>query len=174
MQAMRILAVSGSLQARSSNTALIDAAIAVAPVGVDVAVFEGLASLPAYNSDLDVDPLPATVADWRSLLAAADGVLIACPEFGHALPGSLKNAIDWVISSGELVGKPVAATCAGAGPGRGAQGVASLVAVLRAVDARVIGGEPIVRGVLGPAGEIADPAALAAIEALVAQLVAAR
>ena len=171
---MRILAVSGSLQARSSNGALVEAARTASPPGVEIDVYQELASLPAYNSDLDVDPLPVAVADWRASLAAAGGVLIACPEFGHALPGSLKNAIDWVISSGELVGTPVAVTCAAAGPGRGEKGLASLVGILRALDARVIGGEPIVRGVLGPAGEIADPAALAAIEALVAQLVAAR
>ncbi|MCA1715483.1 MAG: NAD(P)H-dependent oxidoreductase [Actinobacteria bacterium] len=82
------------------------------PGGVEVALYEGLADLPHVNPDLD-DPYgrwaasPA-VADLRSRLAASDGALISSSEYAHVVPGVLKNALDWVVGSGELYEKPVA------------------------------------------------------------------
>jgi chromate reductase len=73
-------------------------------------------------------------------------VLIASPEYGHSLPGALKNAIDWVIGSGELERKVVAITAAVPGPERGRLGLQALRQTLGAVSARIVGGEPITRG----------------------------
>jgi NAD(P)H-dependent FMN reductase len=77
------------------------------------------------------------------VLAASDAVLIACPEYGFSLPGALKNAIDWVIASGELEGKVVAITAAVPGPERGRRGLQALRDTLSAVRASVVGGKPI-------------------------------
>jgi NAD(P)H-dependent FMN reductase len=77
------------------------------------------------------------------MLAASDAVLIACPEYGFSLPGALKNAIDWVIASGELEGKVVAITAAVPGPERGRRGLQALRDTLSAVRASIVGGEPI-------------------------------
>jgi NAD(P)H-dependent FMN reductase len=86
------------------------------------------------------------VAEWRRSLAESDALFVASPEYGMSLPGSLKNAIDWVIGSGELYRKPVAVTASVNTERRGLLGLAALTHALRAVDVRVVGGEPIVRG----------------------------
>lgn len=142
---MRILAVSGSLQAKSSNVALLKVAQVSAPPGVDVVLFDGLRDLPLFNPDLEAVPSDSVLA-WRRALKGADALLIASPEYGFSLPGALKNAIDWVIGSGELNRKAVAITTAVSHPDRGRRGLDALRATLGAVDARVVGGEPIVRG----------------------------
>lgn len=143
---MRILAISGSLQAKSSNLSLLQTAARVAPADVEVVLFDGLRHLPQFDPDLDVAPLPAAVAALREQLGASAGLLIASPEYGHSLPGSLKNAIDWAIPSGELEGKPVAITCAVPAAERGLMGLQALRQTLNAVSARIVGGAPIVKG----------------------------
>jgi chromate reductase, NAD(P)H dehydrogenase (quinone) len=92
---VRILAISGSLRAGSYNTSLLRAAAELAPIGVEVELYDGLASLPHYDADLDVEPAPAAVQDLRDRVAAADALLIATPEYNGSMPGPLKNAIDW-------------------------------------------------------------------------------
>ena len=104
---MQILAISGSLRARSSNTAMLLVAAALAPAHVEVELYGGLGDLPHFNPDLDGDTPPSVVA-FRTQLRRADGVLISSPEYAHGVPGVLKNALDWVVASGEFMGKPVA------------------------------------------------------------------
>ena len=105
---MLILAVSGSLRANSSNTAVLHAAVSLAPPGVEIILYDGVSRLPHFSPDLDSEDSLASVADWRARLKAADGVLISSPEYAHGVPGSLKNALDWVVGSGEFAEKPVA------------------------------------------------------------------
>ncbi|MGE0815129.1 MAG: NADPH-dependent FMN reductase [Vicinamibacterales bacterium] len=140
---MRILGVCGSLQARSRNLALLEVAAATAPEGVEIAIFDGLGDLPHFNPDLDP---PASVLRWRRALDDADAVLIACPEYAFSLPGVLKNAIDWVVGSGELERKVVATTAASHHADRGRRGLAALREPLTALSAVLVGGEPIARG----------------------------
>lgn len=143
-----MLSVCGSLQARSGNRALLDAAAASAAADVEVVPFDGLRSLPPFDPDLDGDaagPPPSVVA-WRAALAACDAVLIASPEYGFSLAGTLKNAIDWAIGSGELEGKVVGITAAVQHESRGRRGLDALADTLRAVSARIVGGVPTVRG----------------------------
>jgi len=142
---VRILAVSGSLQKKSGNAVLIERARALAPAGVDVVAFDGVRDLPHFDPDLDGQPQPAVEA-WRRALSESDAVLIASPEYGHSLPGALKNAIDWVIGTGELESKVVAITAAVPIADRGRRGLAALAGTLRAVSATIVGGEPIARG----------------------------
>ena len=143
---MRILAISGSLQARSSNLVLLESAAAHAPAGVEVVVFDGLRNLPQFDPDLEATaPLPEVEA-WRRALDASDALLIASPEYGFSLPGSLKNAIDWVIGSGELEQKIIAVTASVNHPERGRRGLKALLEPLGAVSATIVGGEPITRG----------------------------
>jgi len=104
-----ILAISGSLRARSSNTEILRAVAAVAPPNVTVTLYDGLAELPHFNPDLDQPGAiaPETVTRLRALVGAADAVLISSPEYAHGVPGSLKNALDWLVSGSEIPYKPV-------------------------------------------------------------------
>ncbi len=106
---MRILAISGSLRARSSNTEALRAAAALALPAAEVTLFAGLAALPHFNPDLDGEGTvpPAAVQDLRAEIAAADAVLICSPEYAHGVPGVLKNALDWLVSGSEIPFKPI-------------------------------------------------------------------
>jgi chromate reductase, NAD(P)H dehydrogenase (quinone) len=143
---MRVLAICGSLQARSANLALLQAMAASAPPDVEVIVFDGLRDLPHFNPDLQSAGPPDTVTRWRRALAESDALVIACPEYGFSLPGALKNGIDWAIGSGELEAKVVAVTAAVPAAGRGLRGLQALRDTLAAVRATIVGGEPIVKG----------------------------
>ncbi len=135
---MNILAISGSLRADSSNARLLRSAAAVAPPGMAFLFYEQLGSLPHFNPDLDGEGAtpPPAVADWRRLLAEADGVVISSPEYAHGVPGSLKNALDWIVSSGELTDKPVALLTAS--PSGGEFAHAALAETLGIMGARVL------------------------------------
>jgi chromate reductase len=107
----RILALSGSLRALSSNSAILRVAALVAPQGLEVEVFPSLDVLPYFNPDLDReldDPaLPATVRLLRQRLDATDALLISSPEYAHGVSGMMKNALDWLVGGEEMVHKPV-------------------------------------------------------------------
>ena len=139
---MRILAISGSLQAHSSNGALVDAAVAgsAADGRVEVERSISTAALPAFNPDLEADhrPAPQSVAEFRRQVAAADGVLIATPEYAHSLPGALKNALDWLVGSGDLHGKPVAIVAASPHADGAARARAALEQTLHAQGVRLV------------------------------------
>jgi chromate reductase len=105
---VRILAISGSLRSASSNSALVEAAAGLAIKTAEVSVYRDLAQLPPFNPDLDGESPAAPVAQFRSALRACDAVLISSPEYAHGVPGVLKNALDWIVGSGELIDKPVA------------------------------------------------------------------
>jgi NAD(P)H-dependent FMN reductase len=167
-QRMRIMTVCGSLQAKSANQQLLQAATASAPPDVQVLAFEGLRHLPHFDPDLDSIGTPPEVVAWRKALAESDGVLIASPEYGHSLPGALKNAIDWAIFSGELEFKVIAITAAVPAPERGRMGLQALRQTLNAVSATIVGGEPIARG------EHFEQAAAALMAALIEQVRAPR
>jgi NAD(P)H-dependent FMN reductase len=143
---MKILAICGSLQANSGNLALLNTAAALMPPGVDFVLFDGLRELPHFNPEIEASGVPESVTRWRHALAASEAVLIASPEYGFSLPGALKNAIDWVIGSGELERKVVAITAAVAGPERGRRGLDALRNTLSAVRVTIVGGEPIAKG----------------------------
>ncbi len=84
------------------------AAALLAPEGVDVVLYEGLDGLPHFNPDLDVEPLPAAVQALRRAIEASDGLMICSPEYARGVAGSLKNALDWLVSGFEFPEKPVA------------------------------------------------------------------
>ena len=83
---------------------------AVAPTGVTISLYDQPAELPYFNPDLDRegDTPPASVRALRERIGRADGLLICSPEYAHGVPGVLKNALDWLVSSLEFPGKPVA------------------------------------------------------------------
>lgn len=114
----RIVAISGSLRTASFNSALIRATAEMFPDEVRAA---SIAGIPLYNADIEAsEGIPAVVADLKERIMAADGFLIATPEYNNSIPGVLKNAIDWLSRPADDIprvfhGKPVALI--GATPG---------------------------------------------------------
>jgi NAD(P)H-dependent FMN reductase len=100
------------------------------------------------------------VRHLRALLQEADGVVICTPEYAYSMPGALKNAFEWTVSSGEFVGKPVAAISASPYPTGGERALASLVLTLTAVSAEIVEGGslsvPLVRTKMDASGAITD------------------
>ncbi len=132
---MRILAISGSLRSSSSSTSIVNAAALVAPAGVTVTVYEGLDKLPHFNPDLDRegDVPPQPVAELRRLVGESDALLISSPEYAHGIPGTLKNALDWLVSSLEFPGIAVSVINPSAHSFHGNE---SLTEVLRTMSAQ--------------------------------------
>jgi chromate reductase len=160
---MKILGISGSLRRGSHNTALLRAAAKSLPSGVELEVYEGLADLPHYDADLDVDPAPGSVARLREAIEEADGVLITTPEFNGSIPGALKNALDWAsrpFPDSSLKGKPVAVAGASTGLFGAAWAQAEVRKVLGIIGADVITNElPVgqAHNAFGDDGHLLEP-----------------
>ena len=170
---IKILAISGSLRPNSSNSAIINKMIELADADIRFRIYDGLADLPHFNPDLDNNAPPAAVISWRGQLKHADAVLICTPEYAFGVPGSLKNALDWTVSSGEFVGKPTALITASS---VGSNGHAALLLTLGAISANVPEDAqlliPFVRTKVNGDGSITDPEVLASIQKVLDALVA--
>ncbi|GHO98154.1 FMN reductase [Reticulibacter mediterranei] len=171
---MRILAISGSLRASSTNTRLVRAMVALAPADMHITIYEGLGDLPHFSPDLDGNNAPASVHNLRTQLQEADGVLICTPEYAFGVPGSLKNALDWTVSTGDFSGKPTAAVSASPLWGGGDKAHASLLLTLTALGANVPRQAklsiPHINKKLNDNGELSDPTTAQALSAVLAAL----
>ncbi|WP_218081697.1 NADPH-dependent FMN reductase [Anthocerotibacter panamensis] len=168
---IRILAISGSLRRISSNTKLLQAACTLAPEGIEITVYRGLGGLPHFNPDLE-GAEPPSVLDFRTQIQTSDGVLISSPEYAHGVPGVLKNALDWLVGSGELVGKPVALLQASP---RAVYAQASLNEIITVMDARIVAEAsrtlPLIGQKLDEAGLVAHPETSSVLHAVIEALV---
>jgi NAD(P)H-dependent FMN reductase len=133
---LHVLCLSGSLRRRSGNTALLHAAARLAPAGLRLTVYDGLASLPLFNPDDEMEALPASAAALRQLVGGSDALLIACPEYAHGVPGPFKNLLDWLVGSLEFPDKPVVLWNASARGSHHAQD--ALREILRTMSARLL------------------------------------
>lgn len=134
VEMVRLLAVSGSLRQASSNSILLRAAERLCPADVVVMHYDGIDGLPHFNPDLLENP-PEAVAQLCSIIGQADGLLLSCPEYARGIPGSFKNMLEWLVSSEEFPGKPVALF--NASP-RASHAQAALRLVLDTMSARII------------------------------------
>lgn len=128
---MNLLAISGSVRAASSNSLLLNSLKRFAPATINISVFEGIETLPIFNPDLEGCRTPDSVLKFCRQIEAADGVLIACPEYVRSIPGGLKNVIDWLVSRQEIINKPIALAHAS---GRGDDMLIALRTVLATVS----------------------------------------
>jgi NAD(P)H-dependent FMN reductase len=156
------LLVSGSLRNRSTNTAVLATAAALAPDRVNAIRYDGLASLPHFNPDDDVQPLHPAVAALRAEIRSADAVIFSTPEYAGALPGSFKNLLDWTIGDDQprsIYEKPVA--WINASPRGALNAHESLRAVLEYAHARLVEAActriPVTSAMVGDDGLITDP-----------------
>jgi NAD(P)H-dependent FMN reductase len=179
---VRILLVSGSLRSGSTNSALVRTAHAVAPGGVRTTIYDGLNDLPHFNPDDDVEgePLAPAPAALRAQLGVVDAVLFSTPEYAGALPGSLKNLLDWTVGGGTYE-KPVAWVNASASPTGAAGAHESLRTVLTYTNTDIVENAcahiPVPRRSVGADGLVDDPAIrerLRAVLSTLAEHVAAR
>jgi len=125
---VKTLGICGSLRKGSAHRAILEYVASTVP-DVSFSIFEGIADIPNFNPDLDQpEATPhVAVAAFRSAVEAADAVVICTPEYAYGIPGALKNALDWTVSSGSFVDKPVGVITAS---GLGEHGHASLLLVL--------------------------------------------
>ena len=168
---IKILAISGSLRANSSNSIILEAMEKMIPANVDFFIYKGLGSLPQFD---DPEQTPIAVSVWRNHLQEADAVLICTPEYAFGVPGSLKNALDWTVSSGELVNKPLALITASTG---GEKAHAAFLQIFTALSAKIPEGGALlisyVRSKINASGEISDIPTRDAVKQVLEKLILA-
>jgi chromate reductase, NAD(P)H dehydrogenase (quinone) len=156
---VRLLLISGSTRSRSTNTAALRGARELLPTGC-ATLYEGLATLPAFDPDADHPPLPPSVEALRSEIAAADAVVCCTPEYAGTLPGSFKNLLDWTVGGAEMYEKATTWINVVA-PGRGTGADATLTIVLGYLGAVIMGTSgvrvPVFHQGIDPVGRISDP-----------------
>jgi chromate reductase len=165
---MKILAISGSLRAASTNTALLRAAALLAPADITIDLYPGLGDLPHFNPDLEAAEPPAVTA-LRARVRNADGLLFAVPEYAHGVPGALKNLLDWLVGGEEFIYKPVALL--NASP-RATHAQASLRETIQTMSGRIVDEASIAVPLLarnpGAAGIATDPELSSALRGAIA------
>jgi chromate reductase len=130
MKTIRILGISGSLRTDSTNTSILKACGELLPDDVTFDIFQGLDEIPHFSPGLADNE---AVLKWKAAIGEADGVLICTPEYAFGLPGTLKNALDWTVATGDLNEKPVAAISASPLNTGGEKALASLLLTLTAL-----------------------------------------
>lgn len=130
----KILAISGSMKSASSNSKIIAMMAEECAAWADVVVYKGMITLPYFNPDLDKEEtVPVTVSEFRNQIQAADAVLICTPEYVFSLPGVLKNALEWTVSTTVFSDKPAALITAAASGQKAAE---SLELIMRTIGAK--------------------------------------
>ncbi len=174
---MNILAISGSLRAGSTNTSILRAAAELAPPNVTITLYDGLEQLPPFSPERDKENTSDPVNSLRFLLQKADAVLFCTPEYIHGIPGTLKNMLDWLASSGEFVDKPVGVISASPSDSGGSRAHASLSYTLTVLTATVLESAslivPFIRRRLDADGRVTDPVLIQELQNVVAALVQA-
>jgi chromate reductase, NAD(P)H dehydrogenase (quinone) len=166
---IKILALPGSLRSNSSSHVILNSLQHLAPANVSIHIYNGIGKLPHFD---DADPAPAAVTDFRKQLKESDAIIICTPEYAFGVPGSLKNALDWTVSSGEFVDKPVALITASS---NGEHAHAALLLILKAISAKVTDETSLlirfVRSKIDKQGEISDPSVKSQLRDVMAALV---
>jgi len=134
MTRKKILAISGSTRANSTNESILNFITNKYTNLFDVIIYSGIPALPHFNPDLENDKLPQSVKDFREQLQDVDGVIICTPEYVFSLPGALKNAIEWTVSTTIFSDKPVALIVASAA---GEKTFESLLLIMNTLGAKI-------------------------------------
>lgn len=153
-----IFAISGSLREGSSNHSILQFLARIIPTEDNYTIYDRLRDIPAFDPGIDTDSLPAPVADFREKLSQADGIIICTPEYAFGVPGALKNALDWTVSSGSFSGKPTALITASTG---GENAHEAMIKILGAIDAKLVPETKLliqfVRSKINASGNVTDP-----------------
>ncbi len=142
MASYSVLLLPGSLRAGSFTTALLKAAGELLPDDIEGELVDLIRPLPYYDGDLDHDPLPQSVVEMRARVAAADGIIVSTPEYNGAVPGGLKNWVDWAtrpFQAHAMMNKLVVVLGASPSPKGAINAVEYLTKVFGYLGARVAG-----------------------------------
>ena len=173
----RLMLICGSMRSGSTNEALLRTVASLLPDDVVADLYDGMGLLPHFNPDDDHDPLPARVADLRHRIATANAVLFSTPEYAGAMPGSLKNLLDWTVGGVEVSDKPAAWINISTAPAGATDTHESLSTVLRYTGAKLVEAAcvriPVHRDAVGLDGLIADPEIRIRTKAAITTLLAA-
>lgn len=168
---IKVIAISGSTRKASSNHSLIKGIERLASDIFEISIFEGLSDIPHFNPDLDIETPPKQVADLRKHLRAADAILICTPEYAMGVPGTLKNAIDWTVSSMEFSKKPVALITASLS---GEKAHASLLGTLLIIESKMTANTHLlisgIKSKIDEQGNITDQATMDRVNNLIKSL----
>ena len=104
---MKLLAISGSTRAESTNTYLLKEIAYLTANKVQIDVFNSHDLIPIFNQDKEGKDTPNSVLALCEKITACDGIIICSPEYVRAIPGALKNTIDWLVSRNEIIKKPI-------------------------------------------------------------------
>lgn len=171
MKKKLILAISGSTKANSTNELILRTIAEIYSERLEFEIYTEIAELPHFNPDLETGEPPASVKKFRALIEKADGVLISTPEYVFSLPGSLKNALEWTVSTVIFSDKPTAFIIAAAS---GEKAFESLGLILKTIGAKVAENSKLIikaaKGKFDSQGEISDQKMLQEIEVLVKDL----
>ena len=129
-----IVAICGSTRKKSTNESILRSIATMYEGSLDLELYLNIATLPHFNPDLDNEQVPSPVEHFRQLIDKADGVIICTPEYVFSLPGALKNALEWTVSTTVFMDKPVAMIVAATG---GEKAFESLELILETMGARV-------------------------------------
>jgi chromate reductase len=174
---LRVFALAGSLRQGSYNRRLLEAAVGLAPEEMTVEVYDALGSIPLFDEDLEraTGGGPEAVRHLRSCVAAADGLLLATPEYNQSIPGVLKNALDWLSRpSPDEVLVDLPAAVVGVTAGRWGTRLAQSVVrqVLFATGALVMPAPALygagAAGLFDDAGRLTDPVTEGALRSVLA------
>jgi len=166
----RIFAISGSTKANSTNGLYIAAIIELLGNDFEVLSFPSIADVPHFNPDLDLEHPPKAVADLRLKIQQAQGIIISTPEYAMGLPGSLKNLLDWTVSSASFSQKPVLALVASTQGEKAYQSIIDILTVIEAkLSAQLI---PYAKSKINAEAVITNSETLAALKSTVTSFVA--
>jgi chromate reductase len=172
MTKKKILAISGSTRINSSNEAILKLVARLYSEQIDVQIFNQLETLPHFNPDIDDEHVSQAVRDFRELIRNADGVLICTPEYVFSLPGALKTALEWTVSTTVFSDKPFAYIVAS---GLGEKTFESLELIMNTILQYKIGSNSklLIQGARAKLknGELIDPTVLAEIKNVVDALI---
>ena len=164
----KVVAICGSTKANSTNLNLIKAIIDLTASRFTINIYKSLSEIPHFNPDLDHKNPPEEAVRFRKQLKEADGILICTPEYAMGVPGTLKNAIDWTVSSDEFSNKPTSLITASTA---GQKAHAALLETLKIIGAEMTQQTQLVisfaKTKINDEGKITDAKTLIEVDSLI-------
>ncbi len=168
----KVVAISGSTRKNSSNESILRYIAQTFSESIALEIYDNIKELPYFNPDLDTETPPKSVIEFRNKIAQSDGIIICTPEYIFSLPGILKNAIEWNVSTTLFSNKPVAIIVASAS---GEKAFEVLNLIMTTIESKIAKNSKLlikgIKGKIGKEGEITDPDTMNEIKVLVESLI---